>query len=247
VTLMTAQILSQCLLYAMYVFEVVVCVLLASRGGWRRLKALSSYVALLLGLDGLARPAVLHYYGQASVQYGYFYWLTDVALALGAFLLICSFFRRACRQEQKIWTVVRLLLIFVPIMVLGISCLSITRHYSHLWSFFITEFSQYLYFSCLVLNTMLYVMIQQLAIDDEELGLLVCGLGVQFAGEAALLALFNLTFNDDFTRLVFSFLSQICTLGMLLTWTYAILKTPKTVPVGSRLGRQPALAEAVAD
>ena len=244
---MVAQILSQCLQNGMYILEAIVCVLLASRGGWRRLKGVSSYVALLLGLDGLARPAVLSHYGLQSVQYGYFYWLTDVALALGAFLLVCSFFRRACTQEDKVWRFVRLLLVFVFLVVVAVSALSLTRNYTQLYTMFIVEFSQNLYFACLVLNTLLYLMMQQLEINDDELGLLICGLGVQFAGEAALLALYHLTAAERFTTLVFSFLNPACTLGMLLTWSYAILKTPQAVPVGSRRRKRPALAEAVAD
>jgi hypothetical protein len=229
-----------------------VCVLLASRGRWRRHKGLCLYVTLLFGLDGVARPAVLNYFGATSVQFAYFYWLSDVVLAMGAFLLTCTFFRRASAHEDKIWRVVRLMLVFVFILVLGVSGLSLTRNYSNLFShtshtFFIIEFSQNLYFSCLLLNTLLFVMIQQLAIDDEELGLLVCGMGLQFAGEAAGLALLHLTSLEPFSRLVFSFLNPACTLGMLLIWIYAIVKTPQAVSVGSQVGKQAALAEAVAD
>jgi hypothetical protein len=166
---------------------------------------------------------------------------------LGAFLLTCGFFRRACAQEDKLWRFVRLLLIFVFILVGAISALVLTRHYSQLFTMFIVEFSQNLYFSCLVLNTLLYVMIQQLAIDDEELGLLVCGMGVQFAGEAAFLALYHLTVGGNFASVLASFLSPACTLGMLLIWIYAIVKVPETVPVRTQLARQATLAEAISD
>jgi hypothetical protein len=111
---------------------------------------------------------------------------------------------------------------------------------------FIVEFSQNLYFTCLVLNTLLYVMLQQLAIDDDELGLLVCGMGLQFAGEAAFLALLHLTSGENFARVLIGFLNPACTLGMLLIWTYAIVKTPQTAPARSRAGKDAALAEAIA-
>jgi hypothetical protein len=173
--------------------------------------------------------------------------VTDVALALGAFLLVCGFFRRACAQEKKMWSFVRLMLISVFLLVLIVSALSLTRNYAHFMTPFIIEFSQNLYFSCLVLNTLLYIMIQQFALDDEELGLLVCGLGIQFAGEAAGLALYHLTLGEHFVQLLFSFLNPACTLGMLLTWIYAITKTPQTVPVHSKVGKQATLLEAVAD
>ena len=247
VHLTTDKLVVYALGYAGYGLEAFVCFLLARQGGWRRLKGLCLYVTLLFCLDGLARSAVLNYFGPTSIQYAYCYWLTDVVLAIGAFSLICSFFRRACTQEQKLWRFVRLMLVFVFLLVIAVSALALTRHYTQLYTGFIVEFSQNLYFSCLVLNTLLFVMIQQLGIEDDELGLLVCGLGVQFAGEAACLALLHLTSGEAFARVVAMVLPPACTLGMLMTWMYAIAKTHEAVPVGPRLGKQVALAEAVSD
>jgi hypothetical protein len=244
---MSEQILNYVLQYGTYILEVVVCVLLVSRGDWRHHKGLCLYVALLFSLDGVARPAVLNYFGLKSNEYSYFYWLTDVVLAVGAFLLTCSFFRRACSQEEKLWRFVRLMLFFVPPLVVAISVLVLHQNYKNLFTMFIIEFNQNLYFSCLVLNTLLYVMIQHLAINDDELGLLVCGMGIQFAGEAAFLALFHLTVGENFSRVIATVLSPACTLGMLLIWIYAVAKTPEVVSVGSQVGRQAALAEAVSD
>ncbi|MDR3676458.1 MAG: hypothetical protein P4N24_13280 [Acidobacteriota bacterium] len=234
--------------YATYALEVWVCVSLASSGRWRRLKGLGLYVASLILLDGVARPAISNFFGRESLQFYYFYWITDVVFALGAFLVICGFFRRACAQEDKMWKFVRLLLIFVFLVVLGVSTLSLTRHYTHLYDHFIIEFSQTLYFTCLVLNTLLYVMLQQLAIDDDELGLLVCGIGVQFAGEAACLALMHLTADNAMARVLIEFLAPGCTLAMLWIWVYAIGKTPQTVSSRQyQPGKNKGLVEAVAD
>jgi len=239
---MSEQILIHGLRYATYGIEAVVCVLLVRSGRWGRLKGVWFYVSALLLLDGLGREAVLNYFGLASHEYRYFYWLTDVALALGAFLLICSFFRRACAQEEKLWRFARSLLIFSFVIVLAISILFITRNYTHLFTDFIIEFSQNLYFTCLVLDTLLYVMIQQLSLDDDELGLLVCGFGVQFAGEAACFALLHLTFGDSFSTSLLVLSSPVCTFGMLAIWAYAVTKKPQTVP--SRF--QPRKVEALA-
>ena len=242
---MIDQILTHGLEYGISVLEAVVCVLLIARGGWRRLKGLFFYVTLLFALDGVGRVAILNYFGQSSVQYAYFYWVTDVILALGAFLLTCGFFRRACVREQKLWRFVRLALVFTFILVAAISFLMLSRHYSQLFTGFIVEFSQNLYFSCLVLNTLLYLMIQQLMIEDDELGLLVCGMGVQFAGEAAFLALYHLTLGEHFAYVVATYLSPACTLGMLLTWIYAITKTADAVPVRAQRRRRASLVEAL--
>jgi hypothetical protein len=233
--------------YATYAVEVWVCVALLRAGRWRRLKGLGLYVAILFLLDGVARPAVHNLFGQNSTQFFYFYWITDVVFALGAFLVICGFFRRACTREEKIWGIVRHLLVFVFFIVVGVSFFSLTRHYTHLYDKFIIEFSQNLYFTCLVLNTLLYVMLQQLAIEDDELGLLVCGMGVQFAGEAACFALLHLTSDESAVKALTQFLAPVCTLAMLSIWVYAIGKTPQTVSDSYRTRTARDLAEAVAD
>lgn len=233
--------------YAGYAAEVCVCVALVNRGRWRRLKALGLYVASLFLLDGVARPAVSNFFGQGSNQFFYFYWMTDTVFTLGAFVVICGFFQRACLREVKLWHFVRLLLVFVFLLVLAISAPFLTRHYTHLSISFMIEFSQNLYFTCLVLNTLLFVMLQQLSIEDDELGLLVCGLGVQFAGEAACFALVHLTAGDGFARRLLVFVAPFCTLAMLSIWVYAIGKTPETATAQFRLGKSKPLVEVVAD
>jgi hypothetical protein len=235
--------------YAGYALEVWVCVAIACHGRWRRLKGLGLYAASLFLLDGVARPAVRNFFGPTSPRFFYFYWMTDVVIVLGAFLLICGFFRRACLQQEKLWRFVRLMLIFVFPVVLAISALTITRHYNQLYNMFIIEFSQNLYFACLVLNTLLYVMLQQLATEDDELGLLVCGLGVQFAGGAACLALLHLTPDNSFARGITVFLGPCCNLAMMWIWVYAIGAPPRTVSASDRMkfGRNRSLVEVVAD
>jgi len=236
--------------YGIYLLEVTALLALFANGRWRRLKGLCVYIGLLFGLDGIVRTAALNHFGLASPQYSEFYWLTDVVLAIGAFLLTCGFFRRACARENRMWRFVRLFLVFVFVLVVIVSALTLTRHYEQIITPFMTEFSQNLYFSCLILNTLLYLMIQQFAIEDDELGLLVCGMGVQFAGEAAFLALFNVTRQTgsaNFARALIPFLSPACTMGMLLTWIYAINGARKEVPVRARIRDSAGLAEAVAE
>jgi hypothetical protein len=247
VTIHGDQVLLYAVQYATYAVEVWVCVALARGGRLRRLKGLGLYVASLFLLDGVARPAVSNFFGQGSPQFFYFYWLTDVVFALGAFLVICGFFRRACAKEEKMWGLVKHLLVLVFLIVLGVTALSLTRHYTNLYDKFILEFSQNLYFTCLVLNTLLYVMLQQFALEDDELGLLVCGMGVQFAGEAACFALLYLTADHSTVKALTTFLAPACTLAMLSIWVYAIGKTPQTASEPYERGRSGGLIEAVAD
>jgi hypothetical protein len=180
------------------------------------------YVLCLLSVD-LGRTWTLHRFGLTSRQYFYAYWSTDFLLVISAFMLVCLFFRRACLREEKMWRFVRRLLVFVFLAVLGISGLIFSRNYKDLFPYFVFEFNQTLYFTCLVLNTLLYVLLQQIESNDEELGLLVCGVGIQFAGPAATLALIHLTTAESYAQSLNSFTIPLCTLGMLLVWAYAIV------------------------
>src|SRR5690348_2020547 len=161
---------------------VVLCLLgfLVYQGTWKRLKSISAYLLALLLIDGAGRRYVFYHFGVNSLEYYYFYWLTDVALTLGAFLLICTFFRRACaeREVKQMWHYVRLLLVFVFVLVLGMSAFSLSKNYSNLFSVFMFEFQQNLYFTCLVLNTLLYILMQHVETIDDELSILVCGMGL---------------------------------------------------------------------
>jgi len=209
---------------------------------WKRLGSVLLYVAALLLIDGAARSYVLHEYGFSSNEYAYTFWLTDVLLTLASFLLVCAFFRRACLREEKMWRFLRLFLALVFILVLGISSSSLIHNYDNLSSFFIVEFQQNLYFTCLVLNTLLYILMQQTQNADEELGLLVTGMGIQFAGPAASLALAYLTRGQEFGRSLAAYLGPLCTIGMLLTWFYAVTRMPQVSSVPARDERVKGLA-----
>jgi len=65
-------------------------------------------------------------------------------------------------------------------------------------------------------------MLQYVESTDEQLGLLVCGMGIQFAGPTAGLALVHIA---SAYRL-FDHVGPVCTLGMLLIWIYAVRRFP---------------------
>jgi len=213
--------------YPIYLLEAGVLGYILLRRRERSLLPVAIYLGLLVALDGLGRSFVLHLYGFTSLQYAYFYWLTDVLLALGAFLLVCLFFRRACAEHPQLWQVVWLVLVFVLILVAGISLFSLSRNFDHLFTRFIVEFQQNLYFTCLVLNTLLFILMQQLQSADEELSMLVCGMGIQFAGPAANLALVYLTPGQQYGADLYRHIHPFFTLGMLLTWFYALARAPQ--------------------
>ncbi|HUY12574.1 MAG TPA: hypothetical protein VMX16_02945 [Terriglobia bacterium] len=238
-------LLMHALQYAVYGIELALGAALILKRRWRTIKGFSIYVFGLLCSDAVLRPVVLYRFGWSSSQYRYVYWSTDVLLTLGAFLLISCLFKRACEDKDELWASLRLGLSAVFVIVLVISFYSFSGDHSKAFASFILNFQQNLYFVCLVLNTLLYVMMQQIACSDDYLGLLVCGLGIQFAGPAASFALIHLTPGDhSFVTLAY-YVGPMCTLGMLLSWLYAVTREPQSIPARAPRRRQqvPVLAE----
>lgn len=244
---MNSIIVKDAIYYAGILIEACLVVHLARSMGRGLLGGAGLYLSCLLAADGV-RALTLRGYGWRSAQYNYVYWTTDFVLVVASFLLVCYFFRRACEHQDKMWRFVRLLLGLVFVLVIGVSALSFLGNYDLLSNRYIAEFNQNLYFTCLVLNTILYLMLQHLESTDEQLGLLVCGVGIQFAGPAASMALYHLTTGDSFAGSLVSFTVPLCTLGMLVIWAYAIVRVREsTIKVTGRRMGEPALIEVTAD
>jgi len=185
--------------YLVQIAEVGLLIYLLSHGLWKRHAGVLVYLLSLLAVDEVVRRYFFHTYGLDSLAYAYSYWLTDVLLALEAFGLMCIFFRRACAPQ--LWRVLRLSLIVVFVLIAAISYFSLSHHKDNLLHDFIYEFEQNLFFSCLVL---------------------VCGMGIGFAGPAASLALVHVTLGWPAAYSLLGYVMPVCTLGMLLVWLYAI-------------------------
>jgi len=200
---------------------------LAWTGRWKGQGAVAFYLSSLV-VAQLTRACFLHEYGLKSLRYYYAYWSTDLLLVMSAFGVVCLFFRRACLREEKMWRLIRLFLVFLSVLVaaiLGVS-LSLNRH--DFFTYFLVVFNQKLYFGCLVLNTLLYLMLHRMNSADDQLELLVCGVGIQFAGPAASLALVQLSNGGRFAEFLAYQTIPLCTFGMLLVWAYVIVYVPKT-------------------
>jgi hypothetical protein len=242
---MDSKIVSYGLEYAGIFLEAALVLYVAWSSQWKRRRGVGLYLTSLLVAE-VGRAYAVHEYGVQSPQYFYVYWGTDFLLVISAFLLVFLFFRRACVREEKMWHYIRLLLGFVFALVVGISALSISRNHNHLFTYFTIEFNQNLYFTCLVLNTLLYLLLQYIESVDDQLALLVCGVGIQFAGPAATLALLHLTAGERFAQSLTTSVMRLCTLGMLLVWAYAIVHVKdKAIQVTRR--EIPVLAEVTAD
>ncbi len=192
---------------------------------------------------GVIRSYTVETYGFASAQYRSCYWTTDLLLVLAVFVLVTSFFRRACSEKSEMWRHIRLLLGTVFVLIAGMSALSLSGHRGPIFSSFIVKFSQNLYFACLVLTTLLYLLTLRMEISDERLAFLVCGLGIEFAGPTAGLAFYYLS-RGDMGHLIGGFLVPLCDMGMIFTWLYAISRVPETARTRpTAVQRRPVFAE----
>ena len=214
---------------------------LAWTGQWTRQGAVAFYLSSLV-VGQLTRACFLHEYGLTSLRYYYAYWSTDFLLVMSAFGIVCLFFRRACSREEKMWRLIRLFLVLLLVLVAAISGVSLCLNRHDFFTYFLVAFNQKLYFGCLVLNTLLYLMLHYMNSADDQLELLVCGVGIQFAGPAAALALVHLTYGGWFAKLLAYLTIPLCTFGMLLVWAYVIVYVPKTA---GGLGRRDAPLRAV--
>jgi len=200
---------------------------LAWTGRWKGQGAVAFYLSSLV-VGQVTRACFLHEYGWKSLRYYYAYWSTDFLLVMSAFGIVCLFFRRACSREEKMWRLIRLFLVWLLVLVAAISgvFLSLNRH--DFFTYFLVVFNQKLYFGCLVLNTLLYLMLHYMNSADDQLELLVCGVGIQFAGPTAALALVHLTNGGRFAKWLAYQTIPLCTFGMLLLWAYVIVYVPKS-------------------
>lgn len=223
---MTHEVLVNVLSYSASLLEAALLVYLVVRGHMKRAPELALYLAVSVGVNAV-RFYSLYHFGFSSRQYSYCYWTTDFLLVFAAFIVVGFFFRRASSQHPEMWRHLRLLLATVLGLVALISFFSISNPKEQFYTLFIVQFSQNLYFASLVLTTLLYLMIVKIEVADERLGLLVCGLGIEFAGPAAGLALTYLTRGADIAHVVGVYLFPLCDIGMILTWFYAISRVPE--------------------
>lgn len=219
--------------YAGSGLELTLLVLLLSPKRIKRFTALCAYVAALFVVDA-GRGWVLHHYGTSkayfySEAYFYFYYLSDLLLTLGMFLLLRALFRRACRDREQVWKFIKPILMWILLLVTAVAGVAFRHNFGQLFSThyitdYIYEFNQDLYFVCLVLNTALYLMVQRFK-AKSDLTLLVCGLGVQLAGPAAGWASASLMGSE-----MIKYVSPICSLAMMVIWIFAI--TQEELPEG---------------
>ncbi len=219
--------------YLDYVIEGGVLIYLLARllrGRGAGLLGATAYMAASVGV-GTLRMLVAFHYGPRSHQYALCYWLTDYWIVFCAFLLVGSFFRRACvAKSADLWHHVRLMLASVFVLTGLVAYATILHHHQGFFPFFVLEFQQDLYFVLMVLITMLYLMLQRYEPSDDQLNLLVCGLGIEYAALAAALALVQVAGYGALYGVVAGYAMPLSDMGMVLLWFYTAARVPKAVP-----------------
>ncbi len=150
-------------------------------------------------------------YGYTSLEYYYFYYVGDAIPNVIGYLLIGSFFDRLLR-ESVFHKYVRPTLAIFFVLIVGISAFFIVGSVEHLYSEFVLELQQNLYFVGVLLTFLLWMSVSYLDVRSRRFSLLVSGLGVYFAAHAASYAL----------RFLFSSLEAPMTAVPPLAYTFMV-------------------------
>ena len=187
--------------------------------GWdSQLRAVAWYAVFSI-LHSLAPLVAFHVFGLSAKKMTGVMAIADLGQVVASFALVYIFFREiSFRIGTKFF---QLVAVSSGIMAVALGLSQIGNPPTEgIW----TSVEMNLYFTCLILTTILYLVSMRVTAGDERLGLLICGLGIQLAGPAAALALAFLTNNVRLASAFFPWISGCCTLGMLLTWAYAAVQ-----------------------
>ncbi len=166
---------------------------------------------------------VIYVFGYTSYRYFYFYYTGDAIQNVAGYLLIGSFFDRLLR-ESVFHKYVRPTLAIFFLLITGISALFIAGSVDRLYSRFVIEFQQNLYFVGVLLTFLLWMSVNYLAVQSRRFSLLVSGLGIYFAAHAANYAIRFLFPSLSALTLVVPPLAYNFMVGL---WLYTFLRVPE--------------------
>ena len=167
-------------------------------------------------------------YGYTSTEYFYFYYTGDTIPNIVGYLVIGSFFDRLLR-ESVFRKYVRPTLAIFFVLIVGISALFIAGSIERLYSEFVLELQQNLYFVGVLLTFLLWMSVSYLAVESRRFTLLVSGLGIYFAAHAASYALWYLFHWYRFHGLepVAMAVPPLAYNFMVGLWLYTFLRVPE--------------------
>ena len=229
--------------YDLIIEALSVALALGTIGVCVRRRCLKEYLFLNLYLAGvIVITAGCFYirtvYGYTSEHYFYFYYSCDAIVNIVGYLLIGSFFERLLRRSVFHRYVRPTLAIFF-LLVVGISTLFVLENYSRLYSRFVIELQQNMFFVGVVLTFLLWISMNYLHAENRRFVLLVSGLGIYFSAHAANYALrFFFRASDDPTMA--AALSRIPPLAYILMvslWLYTFWRVPVGEPAVEPIAR----------
>ncbi|MFQ5662859.1 MAG: hypothetical protein ACE5HL_03405 [Terriglobia bacterium] len=178
-------------------------------------------------------------YGYTSPQYFYFYFTGDAIMSVLSYLLIGSFFIYLFRHSV-FRKYIQLTLVFFFVGVVIVSGSFISGSVDRLYSRWVIEFEQNMYFVGVLLTFLLWMTMSYLGAETRRFVLLVSGMGIFFTAHAANYALRFLVpgLADVLARvppLAYTF--------MVLLWLYTFLRVPEGEPAVEAAGARGGLRE----
>lgn len=198
------------------------------RQGWFRKYLVLNLLLVVNILSDLVRGCALYTFGYTSPEYFYAYLYTDAVLSVLSYLLIVSFFDAIFRQSI-FRRYVRPTLGFLFVLIIALSALALSRTTSHVTSRMYYEIQQNLYFAGLLLNFFLWVSLNHLRVESKRLALLVAGLGIFFASNAAKYS-FHYLFQGTALSSIATSIPPVAFLLMVSLWAYTFLRVPEDMP-----------------
>ncbi len=162
-------------------------------------------------------------YGYRSTEYFYFYYAGDPITSIVGYLVIASFFDVLLRQST-FHKYVRPTLAILFLMIIGISAFFVVGSVEHLYSEFVPELQQNLYFVGVLLTFLLWMSVSYLDVRSRRFTLLVSGLGIYFAAHAASYALRFLFSGLEAPMRAVPPLAYNFMVGL---WLYTFLRVPE--------------------
>jgi len=198
---------------------VVVCV---------REKSFSRYVVLNIYLlysfaHTLGTLYFIRVYGYESLTYFYFYYTGDAIASIIGYLLIASFFDQMFRRSMFRPYIRPTLAIFF-FLVVGVSALFVWRNYSTLYSSFLIELQQNMFFVGVLLTFLLWLSMNYLHAESRRFVLLVSGLGIYFSAHAANYAL---QFLSSGLKNALTMVPPLAYTLMVALWLYTFWRVPE--------------------
>lgn len=166
--------------------------------------------------------------GYNSLSYFYFYYTGDAVLSMIGYILVASFFDQML-QNSIFRPYVRPTLAISFLLIVVVSGVFVLRNYSQLYSRFLFELQQNMFFVGVLLTFLLWISMNYLKAESRRFVLLVSGLGIYFSAHAsnyALRFLFPAPTHPNLDEIL-SRVPPLAYTFMVLLWLYTFWRVPE--------------------